>query len=147
MAIPSRDHLDVSPRLRIPLSEFRFSFARSPGPGGQNVNKVNTKVYLWWAWEDSPSLSADVKARFRSLAAGRLTKAGELSISSSRFRDQRSNREDCLDKLCELVRAAEHPPKRRRPTKKTHASIRRRLTDKRQRKEVKQGRRGMRSDE
>ena len=141
------DYLDVSPRIRIPLRELRFTFARSPGPGGQNVNKVNSKAILNWTWEASPSLSDDIKARLRVSAAGRISKDGEFIVSSSRFRDQRQNIDDCLEKLAALIRAAEFPPKRRRATRKTRGSVLRRLSHKRQRSQVKQERRGPRGDD
>jgi ribosome-associated protein len=91
--------LIVNPQLRIPLDEFRFSFARSSGPGGQNVNKVNSKAVLHWPLLASPSLPEDVRARLLAKHRRRLTAAGELLLASQRFRDAGRNVSDCLEKL------------------------------------------------
>jgi ribosome-associated protein len=133
--------LEINDQLRIPDDEFRWSFARSGGPGGQNVNKVASKAELRWGLADSPSLPPDVKARLAAQQRGRITAEGELLITSQRFRDQERNRQDCLDKLREMIVAATRPPKRRRPTKPTRGSRERRLQVKRQRSARKSGRR------
>ena len=78
--------LIVNRRIRIPLREFRFSYARSRGPGGQNVNKVNTKVSLHWSIDSSPSLPDDVRDRFRAKYPRRINKRGAVVISSGRSR-------------------------------------------------------------
>ena len=132
--------LVVNERVTIPGSELTESFARSGGPGGQNVNKVNSKAELRW----SPGASAvlDDRDRERVLAAlgGRLTAAGELVVTSERTRDQARNREDARAKLADLVRAALCRPKRRRPTRPSRASRERRLSDKKRRAETKRNR-------
>jgi ribosome-associated protein len=135
--------LVVNNRLRISLAEFEFSYARSSGPGGQNVNKVNSKVLLRWPVTVSPSLPQAVRQRFLGRYANRITAAGELLISSQRFRDQGRNVDDCLDKLREMLAAVASPPTRRKRTKPTRASIKRRLDNKRRTSEKKQSRRGM----
>lgn len=134
-------HLDVTPRLRIPVREFTWSVARSSGPGGQNVNKVNSKVILRWSPRETDGLPADVLARFLSRYGSRLTEDGELIVSSERFRDQPKNRADCLDKLAAMIHTVAVPPKVRRPTKPSQGSKRRRLADKQQRSQTKQSRR------
>ena len=108
--------LVVDPHIQIPLSEMRLSFSRSGGPGGQNVNKVNSKVTLHWDVEHSPSLPAEVRERFVARYLPRINTQGEVVIHSQRYRDQRRNREDCLEKLRQLILAVRHPPVRRRPT-------------------------------
>jgi ribosome-associated protein len=133
--------LQISPAWQISLDEFQFSFVRSPGPGGQNVNKVNTKAVLVWRFWDSPRLSTEIKNRLRSAYPRRINKSGAFSISSHRFRDQKQNVNDCLNKLRDLLVAIEHPPKSRRPTRKTLSSVRRRLDAKRRRSATKQQRR------
>lgn len=133
--------LNVTARLRIPFREFRWSVARSSGPGGQNVNKVNSKVILRWSPKETSHLPVDVLARFLTRYASRLTDEGELIISSDRSRDQPKNRAACLDKLAEMIRAVAVPPKVRRPTKPSAGSKRRRLAEKQQRSQTKQGRR------
>lgn len=134
--------LVVNPRLKIPLSEFTFTFARSSGPGGQNVNKLNTKAQLRWAVVQSPSLPEAVRRRFLAKHRRRVTSEGDLLITSQRFRDAGRNVADCLEKLRAMLAEAAVAPKPRKPTKPTRASIHRRLEDKRKLSQKKQGRRG-----
>src|SRR2546422_2368301 len=89
--------------FRIPDRELQWSFVRSSGPGGQNVNKVASKAVLRWDLAGSPSVPAEVKARLRTLQRRRITGDGELLLTSQRFRDQERNRLDCLDKLREMI--------------------------------------------
>ena len=131
----------VNSRLRIPLDEFEFSYARSSGPGGQNVNKVNSKALLRWPVRTSPSLPEAVRQRFLSRYGNRVTTEGDLLISSQRFRDQGRNVEDCLEKLREMLMEAAVAPVRRKRTRPTRGSIQRRLESKRRKSEKKQGRR------
>lgn len=133
--------LVVDSRLRIPLKEFEFSFARSGGPGGQNVNKLNTKATLRWPIAASESLPPAVKQRFLESYATRISNDGELIITSQRFRDQGRNIDDCLEKLREMLAAVATPPKKRRPTRPTKASKERRLNEKRATSQKKQRRR------
>ena len=109
--------LVINSRLTIPREEFEFSYARSGGPGGQNVNKVNTKVTLRWPVESSPSLPPGIKERFLKQYARRITINGELVLSSQRYRDQIRNQSDCLEKLRQMVLEVAEPPKLRRPTR------------------------------
>ena len=132
----------VCGRIRVPLSEFTFTYARSSGPGGQNVNKVNTKAQLRWAVTTSPSLSEAARQRFLAKYKNRVTNEGELLISSTRYRDQKRNEEDCLEKLAEMITAIASPPKKRKKTKPTKGSKERRLKAKRQRSDTKRGRGG-----
>ncbi len=133
--------LIVNSRLQIPLSEFEFTYARSSGPGGQNVNKVNSKALLRWPVRQSPSLTAEVRARFLQRFASRLTNEGELLISSQRYRDQGRNAEDCLEKLRVMVAEVAVRPVTRRKTRPTKASKERRLEGKREAASKKQLRR------
>lgn len=133
--------LVINSRIQIPLEEFRFTYARSSGPGGQNVNKVNSKAVLRWAVTESPSLPVDVRSRLLTRIASQLTNEGELVISSDRYRDQPRNREDCLEKVRTMLRAVATPPKKRRPTKPSRASKERRLKSKQTQSQKKQQRR------
>jgi len=131
----------VPPGISIPDGEFQFTFVRSSGPGGQNVNKVSTKAVLRWPAAASPSLLDPVRSRFLSRYAGRLTTGGEVVLSSQRFRDQSKNRDDCLEKLRTMLAAVAVAPRRRRKTKPSRSSVERRLTQKRQLSGRKQQRR------
>lgn len=137
---PSRDDdtLIVRPGLEIPTSEFDFTFMRSSGPGGQNVNKVSTKARLRWPVEETGSLPEAVKERFTRRYHRRLTNEGELILDSQRYRDQASNVSDCLVKLREMIDSVVDKPKRRKKTKPTRGSKERRLKEKRKRGQRKQ---------
>lgn len=133
--------LKVDDRLSIPLDEFRWEFSRSGGPGGQNVNKVNSKVLLRWTPASSPSLPPAVRDRLLRLVGSRLTGEGELLVTSQATRDQGRNLADCLEKLRRIVLAAARPPKVRRATRPTLGSQIRRVEGKVRRSETKRGRR------
>ncbi|MFZ5830492.1 MAG: alternative ribosome rescue aminoacyl-tRNA hydrolase ArfB [Planctomycetota bacterium] len=133
--------LVVTPSLKIPSEELRMTFARSAGPGGQNVNKLNTKATLRWDVLNTPSLPEEVRKRFLAHQRRRITVGGELVISSQRFRTAGRNATDCLDKLRDMLVAALRSPRPRRSTRPTRGSIERRLTAKRQQSEKKTGRR------
>ncbi len=126
---------------RIPEQELEWSFVRSGGPGGQNVNKVASKAVLRWDVRRSTSLPAEVKERLQTQQAGRITTEGILILSSQRYRDQERNRLDCLEKLRDMIAQAAIRPKKRRPTRRTRGSQERRLQGKKHRAAVKSGRR------
>ena len=133
--------LEINQSISIPRDELVFTYARSSGPGGQNVNKVNTKVTMHWDVQASEALPADVRERFCDRYATRISKDGMLVLYSQRYRDQARNVEDCMAKLKEFVLAVASPPKARRKTKPTRGSIKRRLENKRKKGEKKQSRR------
>lgn len=134
--------LEVTPEIRVPLSELSFTFARSSGPGGQNVNKVNSKATLHWSVTGTAALADDVRSRFLAAFGGQINKQGELVLHSQRFRDQERNIEDCLDKLRAMLQRIARPPKTRKKTRPSRAAKQRRLDDKKARSEVKSRRRG-----
>lgn len=103
--------------IQIPLTELHFTFARSGGPGGQNVNKVNSKAILRWSVGTSPSLPPGPRERFLTKYANRITQDGELVLSSQKYRDQSLNVDDCLEKLQEMLMSIMSPPTIRRVTK------------------------------
>lgn len=135
--------LHITSRIVIPDDELAFSFARSSGPGGQNVNKVNSKATLRWNITASAALPDDVRSRFLKLYANRLTNDGEILITSQESRDQPKNIAICLEKLRGMIQQVLMAPKKRRPTKPTKGSKQRRLNDKKQRSELKAGRRNI----
>lgn len=134
--------LEINTHIRLPDDEFSWSFVRSGGPGGQNVNKVASKAVLRWNVVASPSLPEDIKSRLRQQQRRRVTADGDLLITSQRYRDQERNRLDCLDKLAEMLRAAAVVPKARRKTKPSRGSQERRLAAKKRRSALKAARRG-----
>lgn len=134
--------IQVTDAITIPEAELTWAYARSGGPGGQNVNKVESKALLRWAMAASPAVHPGVKDRIRTAHPSRVTVEGDLLVVSQRYRDQERNRQDCVDKLADLVRQALVPPKPRRATKPTWGSKQRRLSDKKKQGERKAGRRG-----
>lgn len=129
--------LKVNESVSIPLREFEFSFARSGGPGGQNVNKVNTKACLKWNLERTTRLPNPVKERFQKKYRRRINSEGELVLFSQRFRDQGRNVADCIEKLREMLQSVAEAPKVRKPTRKSKGSNERRLKQKKERAQIK----------
>jgi ribosome-associated protein len=139
---PDSSAIELAPGVRAPASALRFQFARSSGPGGQNVNKVNTKAELWITLAEVVGLSDRALHRLKTLAGRRLTIAGEIHITADTERTQESNRQAVLERLKELVKQAIVEPKPRRKTKPSRASKQRRLEGKKHRGQIKARRRG-----
>lgn len=120
----------ITASCSLDMSEIRFSFIRSPGPGGQNVNKLATAVLLRWNVIQSASLSEVLRYRLLHALKHRLTQSGELIIKASRHRTQERNRQDAIDRLTSLLQHAAIPPKPRKKNKPTRASVQKRLDSK-----------------
>jgi ribosome-associated protein len=135
--------LIVNSRIRIPQQEFVFTYSRSSGPGGQNVNKVNTKATLRWPVRQSPSLPDDVRQRFLECYRNRVTREGHFLLTSQRYRDAGRNMSDCLARLRQMLADVAESPTLRKRTRPTRASVHRRLGDKRRQAERKQRRRDL----
>ena len=128
----------IAPGVEIPESELEFIASRSGGPGGQNVNKVSSRVTLRFDVEHSAALSAEQRQRIRTRLSSRINKEGVLQVTSQRTRSQDLNREDVLERFAELLRAALREEKKRLKTRATRASQEERLREKKRRRVVKE---------
>mgnify|MGYP001199974455 CR=1 FL=1 len=133
--------LIVNGNLVLPASELSVSYVRSSGPGGQNVNKVSSKAVLRWNVAASTALTTEVRMRFLSRFASRITQSGDVVITSDKYRDQPRNLNECYEKLRQLLLVAYVAPRRRAKSQPTRGSIERRLADKRKESQQKQQRR------
>lgn len=137
----TRDMIRVTGRISLDPREIEISFIRASGPGGQHVNKVSSAVQLRFDVRGSQAYNDDVRARLEKLAGSRLTREGILVLTAQEHRSQERNREDAIERLVALIRAAAVVPKTRRPTRPTLGSKQRRLESKSKRSGVKNLRR------
>jgi ribosome-associated protein len=133
--------LTITPQLTLPLAELEYRASRSGGPGGQHVNTSSTRVEVWWDVAGSPSLSDDQRSRLLTRLASRLDTTGRLRLVSSGSRSQLRNREEVTERLRDIVAAALHIPKKRKPTRPSKAAKAARLDSKRHRSTIKRERR------
>lgn len=122
--------IKITENISISETEIKIIFITSPGPGGQNVNKVATAVQLRFNVKYSPSLQEDLRQRLLLMLRSRLTNQGDLLIKASRHRTQERNKKDALDRFVSLIKRAAIPPKKRKKTKPTFGSIQRRIANK-----------------
>ncbi len=132
---------EIQAGMSIPLTELEFEYVRSAGPGGQNVNKVNSKAQLRWKVIANSSLPTAVLTRFKTHFGSKITLAGDILLTSQRFRDQGRNTADVLQKLRLMVLAVAVAPKTRVATKPSKGSQRRRLETKQRKAQKKASRR------
>jgi ribosome-associated protein len=132
--------LVIADDLVIPAAELEASFARSAGPGGQNVNKVNTKAVLRWRVAESPSIPDGIRRRFLERYGNRVNAAGELVLSADEHREQSRNLHACRERLRQMMLTVLRPPRRRIATRPSRASVERRIRTKQRESEKKQRR-------
>ena len=132
--------IEINEWICIPEEELKFTASRSSGPGGQNVNKVSTRVTLWFDLAHSPSLSQEEKERVIGRLGSRIDKDGVLRLVAQETRSQAANKELAVERFAELLRAALKQAPMRRETRVSKAAKRRRLEEKKQRSIVKHGR-------
>jgi len=130
----------INSKLSIPDDEIRFTFSRSSGPGGQNVNKLNSRAILWFDMANSPSLSSYRKFKIRQHLARRISKDGVLQVAAERHRTQKANKEDALQRFSELLAAALVEKPRRKKTRIGAGVKERRLQAKKHRGQLKTSR-------
>ncbi|MFP5384921.1 MAG: alternative ribosome rescue aminoacyl-tRNA hydrolase ArfB [Bacteriovoracia bacterium] len=117
-------------KIKIPFSEFTFTFARSSGSGGQHINKANTKVILNWNINETACCSPGVIERFREKYGQFILENGVVQIMSQKTRSQKANMDDCIEKLHAMINEVRRPPKIRRPTKPKRSAVLKRLEGK-----------------
>ena len=137
--------LQVTADWTIPAKDLKFRYARSSGPGGQNVNKVATKAELRFDFLHSMALNAGQKARLQRRYPAHVTLTGEFVVASDSTRSRRQNEHDVMARLADMLRSVRNAPKRRVATKVTLAQKRRRVEQKRQRGAQKHARKRLRS--
>ena len=133
--------IEINHHLTINENELVFDFVKASGPGGQHVNKASTAVQLRFDVANSPSLPDDIRSRLLALAANQINKAGELVIDARRFRSQRQNQQDAVNRFIKLLRHAAKKPRLRRKTTPSRRAKERRLENKRRRSTLKKSRR------
>ena len=135
--LPEIAGIEIAPGVHVPPDALRIQFARSSGPGGQNVNKLSTRAELWVQVAAILGMTERARQRLRQQAGSRLTKNDEIHLSSDESRSQESNRQAVMDRLREMIVVARHEPKVRRKTRPSRAARERRLTQKKRRGEIK----------
>jgi ribosome-associated protein len=136
--------LQVTPELRLPLSELDYQASRSGGPGGQHVNTSSTRIEVWWDVARSPSLSEEQRAQLLERLRSRLDSTGRLRLVSSASRSQLRNREDVTERLRSVIASALAVRKKRKPTRPSRAAKAARLEAKRRRAVTKERRQPVR---
>jgi ribosome-associated protein len=145
--MPDEPWIDAGPAVRIPRAELLYRATPSGGPGGQHVNRVATRIELWWNVATTVALDEPQRASVRDRLAGRIDRDGWLRIVAADSRSQTRNREAATERLSALVAAALKPRKKRKATRVSPAQKRARLEAKRRRSDAKRLRGRVRPDE
>ena len=133
--------IEITNSILISEDELSFVFSRSPGPGGQNVNKLNTRVTVLFDLGETSAFSDSQKNRIHKKLASRIDKLGRLQVTCSEHRSQIANRRAVIERLAQLLKAAIKRPPVRKKTKKSRSAIEKRLKLKKQKSDIKQQRR------
>jgi len=133
--------MTITDKIEIPQTEIIFKASRSSGPGGQNVNKLNTKISAEIDIPNCGFLKAEQKTIVLKKLANRLTKDNRLIVESQKFRSQKANRDSAVEKLTDIIENALKRPKTRRPTRPTRTAVEKRLKSKKMKSQLKQQRR------
>ena len=139
--------IKLSDTIRVEAHELKERFVRASGPGGQNVNKVSSAAQLRFDAATCDVIAPDVLTRLRGIAGQRMTQAGVIVITAQRFRSQERNREDAIERLSAMLRAALHRQKFRRPTRVSKGVKKRRLDSKRRHSNIKSNRGRVKGDD
>lgn len=131
------DVVTINSKVSIPASLLEFTFSRSGGPGGQNVNKLNTRVQVSLDVVNCPALNDEQKRTVMRRLANRIDKEGHLQIVCQEYRSQHANRNAAVQRLAELLAEALKPKKRRKPTKPSKSAVEKRLRKKKQQSQKK----------
>lgn len=140
-------YLRIDDKVRLPMSELTFKATRSGGPGGQHVNTSSTQVELWWDLAGSPALTERQRTLAMNRLASRLDGEGRLRLVSSRFRSQRRNKDDAVERLQRILSSALAEPTPRKTTRKPRSADEVRLQEKKHRGVLKRQRRPPQTDE
>ncbi|MBC2716015.1 MAG: aminoacyl-tRNA hydrolase [Desulfobacteraceae bacterium] len=132
--------IQITDNLSIAEDELKFSATRSSGPGGQHVNKVNTRITLWFDVGQSPSLTLEQKNQIMSRLKTRVSKDKRLRVISQRHRSQVANRETAIERFAELLKEALTDPPPRKKTKVSKKAKQRRINDKKHHSMIKKHR-------
>lgn len=138
MTDKSRGYINIKNRLAIPASELKFQFSRSGGPGGQNVNRRETRVELLFDIQHSPSLNEEQRELLLRRLAGQIDGQGVLRIVATTHRSQLRNRQEAIERFVQLLQRGLYTPRRRLPTRPSPLSAEQRLARKRRRSEIKE---------
>ena len=139
--------IKLSDTIWVEAHELQERFVRASGPGGQNVNKVSSAAQLRFDAATCDVIAPDVLTRLRGIAGQRMTQAGVIVITAQRFRSQERNREDAIERLSAMLRAALHRQKFRRPTRVSKGVKKRRLDSKRRHSNIKSNRGRVKGDD
>lgn len=147
VADKSREYVNITHELAVPVSELEFQFSRSGGPGGQKVNRRETRVELFFDIQHSPSLNEEQRERLLKRWASQVDSEGTLRLVADTHRSQLRNRQEAIERFIRLLQQGLHVPRQRRPTTPSPHAAEQRLARKRRRSEIKELRKHLDPDD